>query len=219
MSLNDAQAFAFSLATTLMAAIVIFQAGDGTLSVTPAVRKESRFPLPPKPIFGYSSSAPWWWWRRDRQTYLTEATTMIILAILASLAAIGALCWLLFTLAVFALPAFVGVTVGAWAHGTGAGVPGAILIGFAATLAVGQVVMMFGRPVWLKLIVAIAFVAPAALAGFHATHGIVKHLMPSEVWQISFSVVSAIAVGITALMRVAGMATAPASSGQGLAQA
>jgi hypothetical protein len=36
MSLNDAHAFAFSLATTLMAAIIIFQAGDGTLSVTPA---------------------------------------------------------------------------------------------------------------------------------------------------------------------------------------
>ena len=36
MSLNDAHAFAFSLATTLMAAIVILQAGDGTLSVTPA---------------------------------------------------------------------------------------------------------------------------------------------------------------------------------------
>ena len=36
MSLNDAHAFAFSLATTLMAAIVIFQAGDGTVSVAPA---------------------------------------------------------------------------------------------------------------------------------------------------------------------------------------
>ena len=36
MSLNDAHAFAFSLATTLMVAIVIFQAGDGSLSVTPA---------------------------------------------------------------------------------------------------------------------------------------------------------------------------------------
>lgn len=37
MSLADAHAFAFSLATSLMAAIVIFQAGDGTLfSVTPA---------------------------------------------------------------------------------------------------------------------------------------------------------------------------------------
>ncbi|WP_179867837.1 hypothetical protein [Rhizobium anhuiense] len=36
MSLNDAHAFAFSLATTLMAAIVIFRAGDGSLSVMPA---------------------------------------------------------------------------------------------------------------------------------------------------------------------------------------
>lgn len=147
---------------------------------------------------------------------------MIILAILASLAAIGVLCSLLFTLAVFALPVFVGATVGVWAHGTGAGVAGAILVGLvaaAATLAVGQLVIMFVRHVWLKLIVAIAFVAPAALAGFHATHGIVKHLMPSEAWQITFSVIGAIAVGITALVRVAGMATAPAPSGQGLARA
>ncbi len=46
---------------------------------------------------------------------------MIILAILASLAAIGLLCWLLFTLAVFALPAFVGFAAGTWALiGTGA---------------------------------------------------------------------------------------------------
>ncbi len=36
MSFHDAHAFAFSLATTLMAVIVIFRAGDGTLSVTPA---------------------------------------------------------------------------------------------------------------------------------------------------------------------------------------
>jgi hypothetical protein len=36
MSLKQAHAFAFSLATTLMAAIVIFRAGDGTHSVMPA---------------------------------------------------------------------------------------------------------------------------------------------------------------------------------------
>ncbi|WP_181180604.1 hypothetical protein [Mesorhizobium sp. B2-4-6] len=36
MSPNDAHAFAFSLATTLMTVIIIFEAGDGTLSVTPA---------------------------------------------------------------------------------------------------------------------------------------------------------------------------------------
>lgn len=36
MSLKDAKAFAFSLAASLMVAIVIFRAGDGSLSVTPA---------------------------------------------------------------------------------------------------------------------------------------------------------------------------------------
>lgn len=35
MSFDQAQAFAFSLATTLMVAIVIFRAGDGTHSVVP----------------------------------------------------------------------------------------------------------------------------------------------------------------------------------------
>jgi hypothetical protein len=36
MSLNQAHAFAFSLAATLMVSIVIFQAGDGTMGVRPA---------------------------------------------------------------------------------------------------------------------------------------------------------------------------------------
>lgn len=147
---------------------------------------------------------------------------MIILAIRASFASIGLLCWLLFTLAVFALPAFAGVTAGAWAHDTGAGIPGAILVGaFAAviTLAAGQLLITFVRPMWLKLIVAAAFVAPAGIAGFHATHGIVKHIMPSEAWQITFSVIGAVAIGVTTLIRVAAMAAAPAPSGRGLAQA
>ena len=147
---------------------------------------------------------------------------MIILAILASLAAMGLLCWLLFTLAVFALPAFVGFAAGAWAHGTGAGIPGAILVGMvaaAATFAVGQFLITFARPMWLKLGVAIIFVAPAAVAGFHATHGIVKHLMPPDAWQITFSIIGAIAVGVTAFVRVASMATTSGPTGQDLARA
>ncbi len=147
---------------------------------------------------------------------------MIILGIVGSLAAIGVLCWLLFTPAVFALPAFIGFTAGAWAHGTGAGIPGSILVGvFAAavTFAVGQLLIAFARPMWLKLVVAVIFVAPAAVAGFHATHGIVKHLMPSDAWQITFSVIGAVAVGITAFVRIAGMATASGPTSRGLAQA
>ena len=44
--------------------------------------------------------------------FLTETTTMIFLGIFFSIAAIGVLCWLLFTLAIYALPAFAGVTAG-----------------------------------------------------------------------------------------------------------
>ncbi|MDE1992620.1 MAG: hypothetical protein KGI75_08950 [Rhizobiaceae bacterium] len=146
---------------------------------------------------------------------------MIILAILVAIAAIGILCWLLFTLAVFALPTYVGLTAITWAHSLGAGMPGAILFGAAAgaiTFAFGPLLITMARPMWLKLIVSAAFVAPAAVAGFHATHGIVKHLMPSDGWQITFSVIGGVAVGITAFVRVAGMAALPAPSGRGLAR-
>jgi hypothetical protein len=42
---------------------------------------------------------------------------MIIIAILATLVGIAALCWLLFNLAVFALPLFAGIAIGPVAGG------------------------------------------------------------------------------------------------------
>eukprot|EP01046_Picozoa_sp_COSAG06_P086522 COSAG06_NODE_33115_length_495_cov_0.722222_1_plen_92_part_10 len=92
---------------------------------------------------------------------------MIILGIVLSFAAIGILCWLLFTLAVFALPFFAGVTAGTWAYDTGAGWLGAILIGMLGaglTLGVGQLLLGIVRPLWARLLIALAFVAPAAIA-------------------------------------------------------
>src|SRR3546814_11172293 len=76
---------------------------------------------------------------------------MIFISILLSIAAIGFLCWLLFTLAVFALPFFAGVTVGMWAYGTGAGWLGAILVGFVAaglTFGLGQILLVTVRTTW-----------------------------------------------------------------------
>lgn len=146
---------------------------------------------------------------------------MIFLGILLSIVVIGFFCWLLFTLAVFALPFFAGVTVGAWAYHTGAGWLGAIVIGVVGaglTLGIGQILLMVVRPLWARLLIALVFVAPAVIAGYHATHGIVKHTMPSETWQVVFSVIGAVAVGVTAFLRVAGMAAA-GSSGQNLARA
>lgn len=145
---------------------------------------------------------------------------MIFLGILTSIAAVGFFCWLLFALAVFALPFFASVSAGVWAYHTGAGWLGAVVIGVVGgglTLGVGQLLLLTVRPMWVKLAVALIFVAPAVIAGFHAVHGIVKHTMPSEAWQVVFSIIGAIAVGITAFLRVAGMATAD-HSGRGLAR-
>lgn len=146
---------------------------------------------------------------------------MIVLGILVSIAAIGTMCWLLFNLAVFVLPFLIGLNAGIWAYGTGAGWLGSVLIGLIAaglTLAVGQGLLMLVRPIWARLLIALAFVAPAGIAGFYATFGIVKHMMPSETWQLIFSVIGAIAVGVTAFLRVASMA-ANSPAGSSLAHA
>ena len=134
---------------------------------------------------------------------------MIFLGILLGLAAIVLFCWLLFTLAVFALPFFAAVSAGTWAYQTGAGWLGAIVVGLIAggiTLGIGQVLFAVVRPMWARLLFALAFVIPAVIAGYHATHGIAKLAMPSETWQVVFSIIGAIAIGITTLMQVAGTA-------------
>ncbi|RUV29958.1 MULTISPECIES: hypothetical protein [unclassified Mesorhizobium] len=146
---------------------------------------------------------------------------MIILAILASLAAIIALCWLLFTLAVFALPLFAGVTAGVWAYGSGAGILGGAIVGAfaaAATFAVFQLLLVFARPAWLKLLVLLVFVAPAVVAGYHATLGVVKLTIPSDTWQVIFAAVGAAAVGFTAFMRLT-MIAPPGPASQDVAGA
>ncbi|KIZ33998.1 MULTISPECIES: hypothetical protein [Rhodopseudomonas] len=140
----------------------------------------------------------------------------MIIAIFGSVTAIAVLCCLLFTLAIYALPALGGVAAGMWAYETGAGLPGSALVGLVGAglvFGLAQFLILFARPMWVKLAVALAFVAPAAIAGFHATHGIVKHLMPSESWQIAFSVIGAVAVGITAFVRMTSMAP-PGPAGQ-----
>jgi hypothetical protein len=152
---------------------------------------------------------------------LTETTIMIVVGILASIAAIGVICCLLFYLAVYALPLFAGVTAGVWAYGSGAGWLGGIAVGFiagVATLLLGHLLLTFVKPLWLRLMTAAVFVAPAAIAGYHATHGIVKHTIPSDTWQVAFSVVGAVVVGITAFARLATLAP-PGQAAQGAVRA
>lgn len=145
---------------------------------------------------------------------------MIVIGIMLIIAAIGVVCWLLFTLAIFALPFFAGVTAGMWAYDTGAGWLGAIVVGAVAaalTFGIGQLLLVVVRPLWARIAIALAFVVPAAIAGYHATHGIEKHTMPSEGWQVAFSIIGALAIGATALMRLVPMAP-PGSTGRNLAR-
>src|SRR3546814_13368146 len=108
---------------------------------------------------------------------------MIFIGILSSIAAIGALCWLLFTLAVFALPFFAGVSAGTWAYQTGAGWLGSIIVGLIAaalTLGLGPFLLAFIRPLWIRLMIALTFVAPSAPAGSPPTPRLVKHTNPPK---------------------------------------
>ncbi|MGC0321047.1 MFS family permease [Bradyrhizobium sp. USDA 326] len=134
---------------------------------------------------------------------------MIIFGPLLILVGIGFFCWLLFTLAVFALPFFVGLTIGIWAFHTGAGVFGGIAAGLVAggaTICIGQLALAFAPWTWLRLLIILLYVAPATVAGYSATHGITQMVMSSPAWQMFFAVVGAVAVSITALVRFTGMA-------------
>jgi hypothetical protein len=133
---------------------------------------------------------------------------MIVLGPLLVLAAIGSFCWLLFTLAAFALPFFLGLTVGLWAFHTGAGALGGIIVGAVAgcaTFGVGQLLLAFAPWNWLRLLIISLFVAPATVAGYNATHRIAQMTTPSPTWQMIFSVIGAVAVSATTVIRLAGV--------------
>lgn len=135
-------------------------------------------------------------------------------------AGIGVFCWLLFMLAVYALPFYAGFAAFFAAYHSGAGPLGGIIVGFVAagaTFGVGQLLLAFAPWTWLRLLTVLLFAVPAIVAGYAATLGIARLAMPSPTWQMIFSIVGAIAVGITALVRITGM-TPPGPAGQSIAR-
>lgn len=125
------------------------------------------------------------------------------------LVAIGFFCWLLFILAVYALPFYAGIAAFFAAYHSGAGVLGGIIVGFVAagaTFGLGQLLLAFAPWTWLRLLTVFIFTAPSVVAGYAATLGIARLAMPSPAWQVVFAVVGAIAVGATSLIRITGIA-------------
>jgi hypothetical protein len=130
---------------------------------------------------------------------------MLILGLVPIVAGIGFLCWLLFTLAVYALPFFAGLTVGLAAFQGDSGVIGAFVVGLLAggsTLAIGQIAFATMRAPLIRAAIALLFTVPAAVAGYHATFGLAHIGAPSERWREAFAIVGAVLVGGTAWARM-----------------
>ncbi len=130
---------------------------------------------------------------------------MIIVGIVLSVFGIGFFCWLLFTLAVYALPFFAGLTAGLAAFHSGAGVIGAIVIAVlagGATLAIGQIVFATARTPIIRVVIGLLYYVPASVAGYHSMLGLAHIGVPSEGWREAFAVLGAVLVGGTAWARM-----------------
>ena len=130
----------------------------------------------------------------------------MFLSVLLSIVGLGFLCWLLFSLAVYALPFFVAVTVGYYSFENGAGPIGAIVVALfagAAALVLGQVAFATIRTPIIRLAIGVLYTLPAGVAGFHAVKGLSEAGGAGETWTLVFSSIGAVIVGATAWVRIA----------------
>ena len=129
---------------------------------------------------------------------------MLALGLVLNTIGIGLFCWLIFTLAVYALPFFVAVNAGMLAF-HGAGVVGASIVGIAAgavTLAVGQTAFSIARSLILRAAIAAVFAIPAAVAGYHVVLVMSQIAVPSMAWREVFACLGAVFIGGTAWTRL-----------------
>ena len=133
----------------------------------------------------------------------------MFLSVLLSVVGLGFLCWLLFSLAVYALPFFVAVTVGYYTFESGAGPIGAIAVALfagAVALILGQVAFATIRSPTIRLAIGALYALPAVLAGFHAVKGLSETGGAGETWALVLASIGAIIVGATAWVRITSLA-------------
>lgn len=124
---------------------------------------------------------------------LIAALLLLVFACLA-----GALLW---SLALHALPLWIGGAVALALNGSGAALPVSLVAGLgaaAATLVIGQLLIGFARSPLLRVLVGLAFALPAAIAGYHAANGIATALDVAGPTGFILSLVAAATTGIAA---------------------
>ena len=131
---------------------------------------------------------------------------MLIIGLVLSVFGIGFFCWVLFILAVYALPFVAGLTAGLAAYHSGAGIAGAIIVAIivgGVTLTIGQIAFATIRSPLIRGAIGLLYAVPAAIAGYNGTLGFAQMGIPSEAWRVAFAMVGAAAVGGTAWARMA----------------
>ncbi len=129
----------------------------------------------------------------------------MFLAAALSIVGLSFICWVLFNLAVYALPFFAGVSAGMLAYQTGAGAIGAMLVGLVAgvvTLVFGQLLFASIRTPAIRSVVALVYAGPAAIAGYHAVHGLSAIGGAEDSWRQAFSVTGAMVIAGVAWSRM-----------------
>ena len=130
---------------------------------------------------------------------------MIVIGLVLSVVGLGFFCWLLFALAVHALPFVVSLIVGLAAFHSGAGVIGALVVGVlagGATLAIGQIAFATVRTPLIRVLIGLIYAVPAGIAGYQASLGLAEIGVPSESWREAFAIAGAVLVSATAFTRM-----------------
>jgi len=131
----------------------------------------------------------------------------MVVGLLLAIAGIGAASALIYKAAVYAVPSAVGIWAGFAAFRTGSGPLLAIAIGFV----VGAIVFGVGQSVWdsslpktARYAVALLFVLPAMWTGYCATLQVAELVGPADLWAAVPAIIGAVAVGVTAFVRLGG---------------
>lgn len=143
---------------------------------------------------------------------------MLAVGIVLSIVGLGCFCRLLFTLAIYALPTFAGLTAGLAAFHSEAGIPGAVAVGLlvgGVTLALGQFAFAGTRTPLIRAIFGVLYGVPAAIAGYQVSFALAGIGMPSSAWHTAFAVFGAVVSGCAAFSRLALLAPQPDRRGAG----
>jgi hypothetical protein len=131
---------------------------------------------------------------------------MLIAGLVLSAFGLGFFCWLLFTLAIYALPFLAGLTAGLAAFHSGSGFIGALIVGFlvgGATLALGRIAFATVRTPLIRVFIGLLYAVPATIAGYQVSSALAGIGVPTGGWHEAFAVGGAVLAGITAFARMA----------------